>query len=265
MPPSLCLKYKCAVSFFFPAGHVAEQTSAELELCEAASQQTDRWIHLGLLYKQTGTRNVNQSFNSNLAWPVVTYIIINHPCQLAHTNCWVLAINTWTPFWFLSLSSSPYIFVLLHGQESTSGDAVSLLFLGGGAVIGCIPLAHRLCNLGKRRAPEIDQIFLSFFFFYPTTLMLFQCVARPANGEELVGRWGNPAGFLDWSWNRNRFSKVTRLDRLRESAAGGPYGSFSFQRRPSLPLHSKNKWDQSFSLFYFFYSLPPSNVQAQVV
>lgn len=95
--------------------------------------------------------------------------------------------------------------------------------------------------------------------------MLFQCVARPANGEGLKWRWGIPAGFLDWAWNRNRFSKVTRLDRLRESAAGGPYGRFSFQRRPSLPLHSKNKWDQSFSLFYFFYSLPPLNVQPQVV
>lgn len=67
---------------------------------------------------------------------------------------------------FISLLfSSPYILVLLHLQESTSGDVVSLLFLGGGAVIGCIPLAHRLCNLGKRRAPEIDLIFLSLSFF----------------------------------------------------------------------------------------------------
>lgn len=114
MPPSLCLKYKCAVSpnpLPPSLGHVAEQTSAELEQREAVSQQTDGWIHLCLLYKQTGTRNVNQSFNSNLARPVVTYIIINHPCQLAHTNCWVQAINTWTLFLFLSLFFSPYIFL----------------------------------------------------------------------------------------------------------------------------------------------------------
>lgn len=52
-----------------------------------------KWIPLSLLHNWTGTCNVSQSFNSNLPWPVMGYIIINHPCQLVQTNCWVEAIN----------------------------------------------------------------------------------------------------------------------------------------------------------------------------
>lgn len=54
-----------------------------------------KWIHFCLLHNWTETCNVSQSFNSNLPWPVMGYIIINRLCQLVQTNCWLEAINTW--------------------------------------------------------------------------------------------------------------------------------------------------------------------------
>lgn len=61
--------------------------------CSRQCTVVDKWILLSLLHSWTGTCNVSQSFNSNLPWPVVGYIIINHPCQLVQTNCWVEARN----------------------------------------------------------------------------------------------------------------------------------------------------------------------------
>lgn len=61
--------------------------------CSRQCTIVDKWILLSLLHNWTGTCNVSQSFNSNLPWPVVGYIIINHPCQSVQRNCWVEAIN----------------------------------------------------------------------------------------------------------------------------------------------------------------------------
>lgn len=75
--------------------------------CSSQCTTVGKWILLSLLYNWTGTCNVSQSFNSNLPWPVMGYIIINHPCQLVQTNCWVEAINRRMAFCSLYISVRP--------------------------------------------------------------------------------------------------------------------------------------------------------------
>lgn len=139
---------------FYPLSRVAEpqMRAGGGSACSSQCTTANKWILLSLLYNWTGTCNVSQSFNSNLPWPVVGYIIINHPCQLAHTNCWIEAINMWTAFYFFFLFfCSLYILARFICNRARAGNIVPLLFLHGGSWLDASRW-HGLCNLGWRRA-----------------------------------------------------------------------------------------------------------------
>lgn len=165
---------------------------------------------------------------------------------------------------FLSFSFLLYILVLLHLQESTSGDVVSLLFLGGGAVIGCIPLAHRLCNLGKRRAPEIDQIFLSLFFLF-SHFNAFSVRCTAGNWRRAGGEVGHPSRISGLVLKQEQ---VFQSDQAWQAAWVRCWWSIwpLLISAPAVAAIALQK--QARSEFFFIlvlYSLPPSNVQAQSV
>lgn len=113
--------------------------------CTTAS----KWILLSLLHNWTGTCNVSQSFNSNLPWPVVAYIIINHPCQLVQTNCWVEAVNRWMAFRSL--------YITTHSTSKHKPElSVSLFYLHMERLWW--DSAHRHCTvIWAKTSVEVDQ------------------------------------------------------------------------------------------------------------